>query len=237
MTGRPFPLLAGTLAALAAICAPVAAPTAASARTAEEPQIGGSTKALYLMLIHQARSDGRTRAALAYLDDFERQFPGELDARVLRINCLLDLGQTDQAAAFADQLPSGDRSGKVSLVRGHVQAARQQWVRAIADYRDALHANPADPLTINALGYAQLRAGQADAAVETLKGAADLAPGDAVVRNNLLLALTMAGRTAEAGTRLRAIRDPQAQDRLRRQIAEQSLRLSALQAPPAQETP
>ncbi len=218
--------------------ATLAIPTApAVARSGKEPQIAGSTKALYLMLIHQARADGRARAALAYLDDFERQYPGELDARVLRINCLLDLGQTDYAATLADQLPDNDRTGKVSLIRGHVQTARQQWGEAVAHYHDALRANPADPLTINAMGYAQLRAGQANAAVETLKRAADLAPRDAVVRNNLLLALTMAGRTAETSTRLRTIRDPQVRERLQRQITEQSLQLAALQGQSAQETP
>lgn len=231
MKGRTLPLLV-------ALCAAVAMPAVPTvARSGKEPQIAGSTKALYLMLIHQARTDGRARAALAYLDDFERQYPGELDARVLRINCLLDLGQIDYAATLAGQLPDNDRTGKVSLIRGHVQTARQQWGEAIAHYQDALRANPADPLTINAMGYAQLRAGQANAAIETLKRAADLAPRDAVVRNNLLLALTMAGRTAEAGTRLRAIRDPLVRERLRGQITEQSLRLAALQEHPVQETP
>ena len=57
------------------------------------PAEAGSTRDLYLLLIRQARSDGRPRAALAYLDDFDRQHPDDLEALVLRINCLLDLGQ------------------------------------------------------------------------------------------------------------------------------------------------
>ncbi|WP_338057867.1 tetratricopeptide repeat protein, partial [Sphingobium chlorophenolicum] len=78
---------------------------AAPALAEEAPDMRG----LYLQLIHQARSDGRPRAALAYLDDFERRYPGDVEARLLRVNSLIDLGQIDaaEAAAFYERAGRG----------------------------------------------------------------------------------------------------------------------------------
>lgn len=205
----------------------IALSPSASAAPMDEMQPGGGTKSLYMLLIQQARSDGRPRAALAYLDDFERQYPGELDAQILRVNCLLDLGQADLAAAQLARLPANDRTGKSSTVRGHVYVAQQNWAAAIEQYEAALRASPADPLTLNALGFAQLQAGATEAALGSLASAADLSPRNEVIRNNLLLALTMAGRIEAAEARLRSIKDPLAQAQLRREIADQSARLSA----------
>jgi Flp pilus assembly protein TadD len=198
-------------------------PAPSPAETPKDADLAG-TRDLYLLLIRQARDDGRPRAALAYLADFDRRHPGDRDARFLRINCLLDLGQTDAAEAALAALPAG---GASEAVHGHVLAARGDWARAAARYRAALGAMPADPLTANALGYAQLRAGRIDDAVETLRGAADLAPANTVIRNNLLLALTLGGRGAEAEAKILAVTDPAAQTALKRVIARQALRLAA----------
>lgn len=141
----------------------------AAAPAADRPE---STRSLYLQLIHQARADGRPRAAIAYLDDFERRYPGDRDARTLRVNALLDLGEIDAAETAAAALPNGGGSA----VRGHLSAARARWVEAADFYRQAVTASPADPMLRNALGYAQLRAGETASAIESLRGALDLAP-------------------------------------------------------------
>lgn len=186
---------------------------------------------LYLMLIQQARADGRPRAALAYLADYERRYPSEVGARILKINCLLDLGQLQAAEAEAEALPSDVPGDAAEAVRGHVLAAKGEWLAATARYRKALDASPADPLLGNALGYALLRAGHAGKAVETLKAAADLAPGDRIIRNNLLLALTLAGRGREAQTILTALPDAGLRSALALQLAEEARRLSDRQSP------
>lgn len=180
-----------------------------------------ATRGLYLQLIRQARADGRPRAALAYLDDFDRRYNGDRDALVLRIHSLLDLGDLDAAEAAAAQLPAD-----APAIRGHLLAARNRWDEALPFYQAAIRTTPADPLLRNALGYAQLRAGSPVHAVETLRGAADLAPADRTIRNNLLLALTLAGQRAEVEATLRQIRDSREQDSLRRQIAVEAAGLS-----------
>lgn len=182
----------------------------------------GSTRGLYLQLIHQARADGRPRAAIAYLDDFDRRYPGDVDAQVLRVNAQLDLGDVDAAEAAAASLPNSGGGA----VRGHLLAARGRWGEAAGFYRQAVAASPADPMLRNALGYAELRAGETDASIESLRGALDLAPSATVVRNNLLLALTADGQGAQAEALLAQVRDGRERDLLRRRIAAEAARLS-----------
>lgn len=187
----------------------------------------GSTRSLYISLIRQARADGRTRAAIAYLDDFDRQHSDDREAQLLRVNCLLDLGQIAGARTALSRIPANDRSGAAQAVRGHVLAAEGKWPQATVQYAAALQASPADALIANALGYARLRAGQSAQALETLRGAHDLAPEDAVVRNNLILALTATGRLAEADSLLSQVTDIKEKARLRQQVASEAARLAA----------
>lgn len=226
MMGRPF--LAALALGAGMLLSPLSAGTSRAAETLGT-EVSGSTRQLYLVLIQQARKDGRQRAALAFLDDFDRQYPGNRESRILRVNCLLDLGQNDQAASAVAQIPLSDRSAEAQAVRGHVLAAQGHWPAAAEQYRVALRASPADPLTSNALGYALLRGGEAAQAVEALKAARDLAPRSDVVRNNLALALTVTGRRSEAEALLATVRDAGARVALQAQVAEQA----ALLLPPA----
>lgn len=190
----------------------------------------GNTRTLYLSLIRQARADGKARAAIAYLDDFDRQHPADHEAQILRVNCLLDLGQVASAQIAAERLSPSDRSGEAMAVRGHVLAALGRWPEAVTAYVAAQMASPADPFIGNALGYAQVRTGQFADGIETLKRALDLAPdvphGSAVVRNNLALALTAAGRIDEATSLVASIRDGDERAKLRVQLAAEATRLS-----------
>lgn len=221
---RALAFLATGLAAL------TLTPASGSAKTEPAAQ-EGSTRTLYLSLIRQARLDGKPRAALAYLDDFDRRHPGDRDAHVLRVNCFLDLGQLDAAEAALARVSAGDRSGEGLAVRGHVLAARARWTEAAQVYAQAQAASPADPFIGNALGYAQLRAGRSAEAIETLKRALDLAPdaaqGHALVRNNLALALAATGRQAEAAALLSRVRDGAERQRLQSRIAAEAASLAA----------
>ncbi|EJL20476.1 tetratricopeptide repeat protein [Novosphingobium sp. AP12] len=189
-----------------------------------------STRGLYMALIRQARTDGRPRAAIAYLDDFDRRHPDDREGQLLRVNCLLDLDQVAAARSALGRIPTSDRSGPAQAVRGHVLAAEGKWTQAAMQYAAALQASPADAFIGNALGYAQLRSGEPGLAVETLRGARDLAPADTVVRNNLILALTMTGRLGEAEAMLNQVTDAREKALLRQQVAGEAMRLAAAQS-------
>jgi Flp pilus assembly protein TadD len=217
-------LLATTLLTLP-ILGPM--PTTPRAAAATETAEQGSTRSLYMALIRQARTDGRARAAIAYLDDFDRQHPDDREAQLLRVNCLLDLDQIAAARTALAHIPATDRTGPTLAMRGHVLAAEGNWKQAAVQYAAALQASPADAFVANALGYAQLRAGQSAQGIETLRGARDLAPEDAVVRNNLILALTVTGRIGEADAMLAQVSNVQEKARLRQQVAGEAARLAA----------
>lgn len=191
-----------------------------------------SARNLYFLLIGQARKDGRPRAALAYLNDFDQKFPGNVESAILRVNCLLDLDQVDQAQETLAQIPDKDRSPGTQIIRGHVASAQNAWDQAISYYQQALQVQPVDPLTSNALGYAYLRSGRNGLAVESLKRAADLSPSNGVIRNNLILALTVSGRMDEAESRQAAILDPNQRRSLRAQIMAEAIRLTKLAPTP-----
>lgn len=224
----PSALVSGA-AALLAMVAPVEPLSAAR----DNSQLQASTRDLYLMLIRQARDDGHSRAALAFLDDFERQFPNVFEAQILRINCLLDLGQIDEAELAATALTERDRTGTIKTMRGHVLSAQQRWDEAIAEYREALRQLPSDALLNNALGYAQLRSGLSGDAIETLRRARELSPQDPVIRNNLLLALTLSGRNVEVDAEFTRIGGGPAVAALREQVRAEAHKLALAETGPA----
>ncbi|MDB5715680.1 MAG: Tetratricopeptide 4 [Sphingomonadales bacterium] len=213
-----------------------ALPTVAVAARIDKTQTTAPTRALYLQLIRQARADGRPRAAIAYLDDFDRQFPRDREAGLLRVNSLLDLGQVDEAEAALSTISrpgsagknGGKEAGEVDAMHGHVLAARGFWDAAIPPYTSAVAADPTSPILRNALGYALLRTHRNGPAIEALRGAADLAPGDTVIRNNLILAYAVAGQKQAAADMISRVEDRRAQGVLRRQIATEAARITAL---------
>ncbi|ABQ69855.1 pilus assembly protein TadD [Rhizorhabdus wittichii DC-6] len=228
MTIRPLILF------LLAVAPPVVAPSAARAAPPAKSS-APQTRGLYLQLIGQARSDGRPRAALAYLDDFDKRFPGDVGAQVLRVNSLLDLGQVDEAERIVAALAKVQGNATVDAVRGHALAARGHWREASERYQAAVAASPADPLLRNALGYAQLRAGEGDSAIEELRGACDLAPGETVIRNNLLLAYAVTGRKQELSAGIRTTGNRKAQAELLRTITTEAKRIAREPALPGKE--
>lgn len=218
--------------ALGVLAAP---PSDAAAEPRQERQ--ASTRGLYLDLIRQARSDGRPRAALAFLDDFDRQHPSDVEAIVLRVNCLLDLGEAAEADAVIRRVPQNARAARLGAdaARGHVSAALARWEEAVQHYRAAIAARPADANLFNALGYAQVRSGSAREAIETLRAASELAPESEVIRNNLLLALMLGGEGEAVRDALGSIADPAQRAALDAQLrseGEAVVRELAATAPP-----
>jgi Flp pilus assembly protein TadD len=211
-------------------------PAAPVLAKSDAAQSAPATRSLYLNLIRDARTDGRSRAALAYLDDYDHKYPGDVEARVLRINCLLDLRETDQAEAVLDQLHPGAVTGalaaQVSAVHGHVLAARDRWHDALPFYQAAVAVDPTSAWLRNALGYALLRDGQAPRAVETLRDARDLDPDNTIVRNNLWLAYAMSGRDELLAHALAGLPDRDESAALRKRIDGEAARLRHLAATP-----
>lgn len=147
------------------------------------------SQALYFTVIAKLRQDGKSHAALAYLDDFDRRYPGDMKARLLRADCLLGIGGLVQAEALYRSLIAGPEGAAAQSGLGHVAAARGDWAAAVAAHRRAAAIDPVNAAYRNDLGYALLRAGNRDGALFALRQASELDPANAVIAANLTLAL------------------------------------------------
>jgi len=217
-------LIAAGALSLAAVMSPCGTAQAQPDGGSDQPQ----TRGIYLQMIQKARIDGRSRAALAYLDDYDHKYPGDVEARVLRINCLLDLRQVAAAQGLLARLPT-ERTGRfaaiVNAVHGHVLAAQDRWGDAVPFYTAAVAADPTSALLRNALGYAQLRDHLPDRALETISDARELAPDDMIIRNNLMLAYAINGRDAQLTQALESVGNQAARTALRLRITAEAARL------------
>jgi Flp pilus assembly protein TadD len=166
------------------------------------------TRKLFLMLVDGLRQQGKSRAALAFLNDYNRQFPGDPTARRLQADCLLDTGDYAGASRLYAALRDGDQAAAAYAGLGRVAAAKRDWPDAVAQFTEATRRAPADANYVNDLGFALVRTGQYDRGLAMLQQAAQLDPNSTVVRNNLVLGLTLAGREPDAARLVKTITDP-----------------------------
>lgn len=176
-------------AALAAVLS-----TAALAQGSATPALDDAARrSLYLGVIDSLRGQGMTHAALAHLDSFERQNPHDPRAQVLRADCLVDLEAFAAAEAIYRALASGPVAAQAEAGLGRIQARRGQWAGAVAAFAKAVALRPTHAPYLNDLGFALLKAGRTEEARFRLRQAAELAPEDPLVRNNLQFALSVEG--------------------------------------------
>lgn len=186
----------GLVLALAGASPALAAPAKPGAAVAATPE-------MHLKLISELRASGRPRAALAHLDAYDAKTPRSPRAQVLRADCLVDVGQYDAAQAVYARLLKGPEASAAYAGLGRVAALRGDWKAAAAQFAQAVQRNPVDAPMVSDLGFALLRAGDTAGAVFRLRQAAELAPDNPVIRNNLILAYEADG-DEEAARRLLA---------------------------------
>jgi tetratricopeptide (TPR) repeat protein len=191
----------------AAATAPAKAAAPASDVSAPPPSAGSSgaptldaprSRTLYLALIRNLRMTGKPYAALANLDEYERRYGRDDQAGVLRGDCLVDIKAYAQADAVYTRLLRGAAAAKAYRGLGRSAGAQGRWKDAATDFGEAVRREPAASDSLSDLGYALLKSGAAADAVFRLREAHELAPGDPTVLNNLILALSASGNTAEA---------------------------------------
>ena len=145
-------------------------------------------------LVHDMLAQGRAHAALAHLEELERQ-QGELDAdqRLLRAEAYYRIGETAAAAADYRSLTDGPKAGQAWHGLGRI-ATPTDLRAALQAFNQAVAARPTDAAVRNDLGYALLLAGRAADGCRHLYTAHELAPNQARVVANLLLCEGLRGR-------------------------------------------
>jgi Flp pilus assembly protein TadD len=168
----------------------------------------GKRRGLYLATIQSLRKQGLVHAALAHLDAFDLAFPRDAQAQVLRADCLTDIGAYAEAAALYRKLATGPVGDQAEAGLGRIAARQDDWTAAAEAFGRAARRAPINISYLNDLGFALLKAGRADEGLFRLRQALELSPGDALARNNLIVALRQAGRAEEAARMVAAIADP-----------------------------
>jgi len=150
---------------------------------------------LFLSLVRGLQEGGRHNAALAYLNDYRRSFPGDPEGVLLTAEALLGLGRVTEAAElFSSLTGTAEIAGRSFWGLGRCYAAVGRWEEAIGFLESASYANPSDARFLNDLGFAHIMVGRSDLAFHYLAQAADLAPGDELIIANFLLAAQRSGR-------------------------------------------
>ncbi|ABS61698.1 Tetratricopeptide TPR_2 repeat protein [Parvibaculum lavamentivorans DS-1] len=175
--------------------------TAVSPKASEVQSLDStSTSQLYLSVVNGLLSQGRYRAALAYLDQYAVKEKKTPYFQQLYGEALLGTEQYEQAGAAFATLRTTPLAPDGFNGLGRVKAAQGDWPGAAEEFARAVAARPSSAEFLNNLGYAQLSIGGSElqAAEFNLRQAQELDPASGSIRNNLLIALMMAGKDAEA---------------------------------------
>lgn len=166
-----------------------------------------NSRDLYLGIVDKLRQGGKSRAALAYLDDYDNRHPGDARAKVLRGDAFLDIQDYARAEGIYREMLEGDQAAAAYDGLGRVAAGRSDWAKARAYFHEAVRREPINVKYLNDLGFAEMRIASYDEALFTLRQATELAPENAQVRNNLILCLDIAGQGDAAKSMLGRIAD------------------------------
>lgn len=197
-------LLACLAAGLSACGDSAPLPFLASSGRAISPEEQKS-RDLYLGVVLDMQKQGLPRAAIAYLDDYERKYPGDPRAHLMRADSLVDVGDLAGASAIYSRYVQGEYAPAAYAGMGQVAAAQQDWPAAMTAFDNAVKLRPINVNYLNNFGYAAMRSGVYDRAEFALRQAAELEPSNESVRNNLILCLYQAGKRGEARSLLARI--------------------------------
>jgi Flp pilus assembly protein TadD len=168
--------------------------------TVEAPP-ASSTSTLYLSIVEGLVDQKRYRAALGYLDQYAVSEKKTPRFYMLHGEALLGVGKFDDAAKAFAALEKTDLAAIGYNGLGRVDASREHWAAAEDHFAQAVATRPSSADYLNNLAFAQIQMGTADALAKAefnLRQAQELDPASESIRNNLVLALLMAGKDGEA---------------------------------------
>jgi Flp pilus assembly protein TadD len=181
-------ILGGTMVVGVTTHSGIAFASARSESKAEKQALASARKAQAML------AKGKIDAAVAFAETAVSLRPQVTDYRIVLGQSYLKAGRfTSARDAFGDALTLSPDNGKAALNLSLAQIATGDWDGA----RKTLAAH-ADTIAPSDRGLAMALAGDPSGAVEVLTGAVRAPGADAKVRQNLALALALAGRWQEA---------------------------------------
>jgi tetratricopeptide (TPR) repeat protein len=163
---------------------------------------------LYLDIVDGLIKQKRYGAATAFLDGYAAK-RRDLEPRywLLRGEAFLGLDRPDEAMTAYAALTGTVLAAEGWNGKGKVAAARLQWRDAATNFQEAVRNEPANPDFLNNLAFADMHLGQADTSASYLRQAWELKPDSSLIRNNLLLALSLSGDREGADTILKSVKN------------------------------
>lgn len=170
-----------------------------------------STTELYLTIVEGLVDQGRYRAALGYLDQYAVSEKKNPRFNMMHGEALLGVGKYDEAVQAFSALQGTNLAAVGYNGVGRVEASKGQWALAEGHFTQAVAARPSSADYLNNLGFAEIHLGDEHSlskAEFNLRQAHELAPTSTSIRNNLVLALTLAGKKDEARAVINGIAAP-----------------------------
>jgi tetratricopeptide (TPR) repeat protein len=150
-----------------------------------------------------ARESGDLGAARSHLEKVLAERPDYQAGLEMMLKLDIQEGRMDLGERHVDQLLRIDpRNVFGNLVLGSIQSERQEWELAAASFRASLEGERT-PEALNSLGYALLKLGDAEEALELSNEALALAPDSGAIWDTQGMALLALGRVEGAEEALR----------------------------------
>lgn len=160
---------------------------------------------VFLALIRGMNDKGQSQAALAFLDDYLRRNPNDIEGLTLRGDALLRTGQIDAAEAVYVDLDKRRVQPAAAFGLGQVRAKVNDWAGASAQFARAAQAAPTDTRILNNYGFALLKLQQYPKAYDVLARATQLSPDNQQIKTNFVIAALNSGHDREAQATLAAM--------------------------------
>ncbi len=165
---------------------------------------------LYLQLIAGMQEKNLYFASLAHLDAFDRRWPGNARAALLRGDALRETGYFERARAVYRNLLKSDLSAGAYHGLGLIAGRQGDQAGALEALSQANRLAPTSVPILNDLGYVQLIGGQLDEARLSLHKAAELDQKNVRVGSNLALLYLLDRKPERAGSIMKWYQLPEA---------------------------
>lgn len=142
---------------------------------------------------------GRHRAALTHIQLLENDYGTTQRSLLWKAKALRHIGRLDEAERTYGELTDGCFASAAYHGLGRTLGKKGEWTAARQALDHARQLNPISPAIHNDLGYARLKTGAYESAVESFRTALELDAGRTRAANNLVLALLLMGETQQAG--------------------------------------
>lgn len=195
------------------------APVPDAARTQPSSAATADEDNLFLSIVQGLIEQRRQGAALAFLDSYSAS--GRTPSPrywLLRGNALLGLGRNPEAFSAFAMLDDTPLAAHGWNGKGRTAASAKDWQTAAADFDEAVKKEPADADFLNNLAFADMRLGKPGDSATWLRQAHELAPNSDLIRNNLIIALTLKGDRNGADAVLATIGDGAKRDAARASV-------------------